>query len=124
MRKLMAMLLLAGCGGGLERVSFATDFLEYQPGGRVMLSLGNVSATDVKVNLCLARLVDERGVSVGVSNAETCESLEGEIIPPGEQRSVRKTMPTSVTGKLRYEATIVLPNGRGETVLSPVFSVQ
>lgn len=124
MRKLVWVLLLAGCGGGLERVSFVTDFLSYAPGGRVMLSLGNVSATDVKVNLCLARLVDEQGASVGVANVESCDSLEGEVIPPGEQRSVRKTMPASVSGKLRYEATIVLPNGRGETVLSPVFTVQ
>ncbi|MGV3625904.1 MAG: hypothetical protein ACO1OB_34155 [Archangium sp.] len=123
MRKLICVLLLAGCGGGLERVSFVTDQLTYEPGGRVMLSMGNVSASEVKVNLCLARLVDEQGESVGVSNVETCE-FENETIPAGEQRSVRKTMPSSVSGKLRYEATIVLPNGRGETVLSPVFTVQ
>lgn len=124
MRKLWWCLVLAGCGGGLERVTFVTDQLNYIPGGRVMLSMSNVSATDVKVNLCLSRLVDEQGEAVGVANNESCDAFEAQLVAPGEQLFERKRMPTSVSGRLRYEATITLPSGSGERVWSPVFTVE
>ncbi len=124
MRKLWWCLVLAGCGGGLERVTYVTDRLEYPPGGRVMLSLGNVSGTPVKVNLCLSQLVLENGEAAGVANVEACERLEGEIVAPDEQLSVRKTLPRTLSGRFRYEATVVLPSGAGERVLTPAFTVQ
>ncbi len=117
------VVLLAGCGGGLERVSYVTDHLTYAPGGRVEISLTNVSATDLRVNVCLSRLVLENGESAG-ANVETCSDLEAEVLAPGAERSVIKTVPATISGRFRYEATITLPSGAGERVLTPVFTVQ
>lgn len=117
------VVLLAGCGGGLERVSYVTDHLTYAPGGRVEISLTNVSATDLRVNVCLSRLVLENGESAG-PGTEACGDLEAEVLKPGDERSVIKTVPATVSGRFRYEATITLPSGAGETVLTPVFTVQ
>lgn len=116
--------VLVGCGGGLERVTYVTDALTYAPGGRVELALENVSAYDVKVNLCLSQLRKPDGSDAGLTDAETCD-LAQQRLKPGERVSARKLLPTATpAGKYRYEATITLPGGAGETVLTPVFSVE
>lgn len=117
-------LAFAACGGGLERVTYVTDALSYAPGGRVELSLENVSAYDVKVNLCLSQLKKGDGSDSGLANVESCD-LEQQRLKPGERLTERKTLPVGATpGTYRYEATITLPGGVGETVLTPVFSVK
>jgi len=124
MRKFVWGFLLCACGGGIERAAFVTDALTYAPGGRVELQLENVSATQLSVNLCLSQLRKEDGSDPGITNVETCD-LEQTRVKPGERLSDRKTMPSGVpAGKYRYEATITLPSGAGEKVLTPVFTVQ
>lgn len=124
LRVLLVVLAFSSCGGGLERVTYVTDALTYAPGGRLELALGNVSAFDVKVNLCLSQLRKEDGSAAGISNVETCE-LEQLPLKPGERLTERKTLPPETApGRYRYEATITLPNGSGETVLTPVFTVE
>jgi hypothetical protein len=114
---------LAGCGGGLERVAFATDLLTYAPGGRVGLSLVNTSATNLGINLCLSRVVAEDGKTAGPADPEACV-LEPQPLEPGQRVDARKTLaPTIAPGRWRYETTIRLPSGSGEKVLSPVFTV-
>ena len=63
------------------------------------------------------------GESAG-ANVETCSDLEAEVLAPGAERSVIKTVPATISGRFRYEATITLPSGAGERVLTPVFTVQ
>lgn len=117
-------LALSACGGGLERVTYVTDALSYAPGGRVELALENVSAYDVKVNLCLSQLRKGDGSDSGLANVETCD-LEQQRLKPGERVTERKLLPSGATpGTYRYEATITLPGGAGEMVLTPVFSVK
>jgi hypothetical protein len=117
------MVSLAGCGGGLERVGFATDLLTYAPGGRVGLSLVNTSATNLGINLCLSRVVSEDSKIAGPADQETCV-LEPQPLEPGQRVDARKTLATTIgPGRWRYETTIRLPNGSGEKVLSPVFTV-
>jgi hypothetical protein len=115
--------LLPACGGGLERVSFATDLLSYQPGGRVGLSLVNTSATSLGINLCLSRVVSEDGATTGPADGESCV-LEPTPLEPGQRLDARKTLPAATgSGTWRYETTIRLPSGLGEKVLTPTFTV-
>lgn len=119
----LGCLLLSGCGGGLERVSFATDLLSYQPGGRVGLSLVNTSSTVLGINLCLSQVVSADGKTPGPSDQESCV-LEPQPLEPGARVDARKTLPAAVTpGTWRYETTIRLVTGAGEKVLSPAFTV-
>lgn len=105
-------------------MTYVTDALSYAPGGRLELQLENVSAYDVKVNLCLSQLRKGDGSDSGLTNAETCD-LEQTSLKPGERLTERKTVPAGATpGTYRYEATITLPGGAGETVLTPVFTVK
>lgn len=116
-------ILLGGCGGGLERVAFATDLLTYQPGGRVGLSLVNVSATNLGINLCLSQVVSADGRTPGPADAERC-TLEPQPVEPGARVEARKTLPTPLgPGSWRYETTIRLANGGSERVLTPAFTV-
>lgn len=111
------------CGGGLERVGFATDLLSYQPGGRVGLFLVNTSATTLGINLCLSQVVTADGKTTGPSDGESCV-LEPQPLEPGARVEVRKTLPASlIPGTWRYETTIRLVNGAGEKVLTPAFTV-
>jgi hypothetical protein len=120
---LLAAVLLCACGGGLERVAFATDQLTYQPGGRVGLSLVNTSATNLGINLCLSRVVSEDGKTPGPAGQESC-SLEPAPLEPGARVDARKTLPVTIApGRWRYETTIRLVNGGGETVLTQPFTV-
>jgi hypothetical protein len=115
--------MLPACGGGLERVSFATDLLSYQPGGRVGLTLVNTSATNLGINLCLSRVVSEDGATPGPVDGEACV-LEPTALEPGKRLEARKTLPaTTAAGTWRYETTIRLANGAGEKVLTPPFTV-
>ena len=115
--------LLSACGGGLERVSFATDLLSYQPGGRVGLALVNTSATNLGINLCLSRVVSEDGATPGPGDGETCV-LEPSSVEPGQRLDARKTLPATIAaGTWRYETTIRLASGAGEKVLTPTFTV-
>ncbi len=119
---LMAMVVSA-CGGGLERVAFATDQLSYQPGGRVGLTLVNTSATHLGINLCLSRVVTVEGKAVGPRDGESCV-LEPRSLEPGARVDARKTLPPLIgAGIFRYETTIRLANGAGETVLTAPFTV-
>lgn len=116
-------LFFLSCGGGLERVSFATDQLSYLPGGRVGLTLVNTSATNLGINLCLSRVVAEDGVTAGPAGGEAC-MLEPQPLAPGDRLDARKTMPATIApGTWRYETTIRLANGAGEKVLTPAFKV-
>ena len=116
-------MVVSGCGGGLERVAFATDQLSYQPGGRVGLSLVNTSATNLGVNLCLSRVVTVEGKAVGPADGETCV-LEPQSVEPGARVDARKMLsPMLGAGTFRYETTIRLANGAGETVLTAPFTV-
>jgi hypothetical protein len=120
---LLSAVLLCGCGGGLERVAFATDQLTYKAGGRVGLSIVNTSATRLGINLCLSRVVSEDGKTTGPADQETC-ALEPEPIDPGARVDARKTLSTTISpGRWRYETTIRLANGGGETVLTQPFTV-
>jgi len=115
--------LVSGCGGGLERAAFATDLLSYRPGGRVGLSLVNTSAANLGINLCLSRIVSEDGKTAGPADAENCV-LEPQPLEPGDRLDARKTLSATVpVGKWRYETTIRLANGAGETVLTAPFTV-
>lgn len=117
-------LTLAACGGGLERVSFATDGISYARSGRVGLSLTNVSTGTVGVNLCLSQLISADGKTMGPSDAATCE-LEPRPLEPGDSVEGRKTIPATVTpGRWRYATTIRLGNGAGEKILSQEFDVE
>lgn len=112
----------SSCGGGLERVAFVSDLLVYRPGGRVGLTMTNVSSTPVSVNLCLSRLVREDRVS-GPASIETCDLAQAQIAV-GHEHEARKTIPEGTTaGKWRYETTITLENGTGEVVSTPIFTV-
>lgn len=114
---------LSGCGGGLERASFATDLLSYRPGDRVGLALVNASATSLGINLCLSRVVSEDGATAGPVDGESCV-LEAEPVEPGQRVEARKTMPPTIAaGTWRYETTIRLLSGAGEKVLTPPFTV-
>ena len=118
----LALFFLA-CGGGLERVSFATDQLTYLPGGRVGLTLVNTSATNLGINLCLSRVVSEDGATPGPVDGASCV-LEPESLAPGDRLDARKTVPATIApGTWRYETTIRLANGAGEKVLTPPFKV-
>lgn len=120
---LLSAVVLCGCGGGLERAAFATDLLTYKPGGRVGLSLVNASATNLGINLCLSRVVSEDGKTVGPADQETC-ALEPEPLEPGARVDARKTLAVTIApGRWRYETTIRLANGGGETVLTQPFTV-
>jgi hypothetical protein len=115
--------LLPGCGGGLERVSFGTDLLSYQPGGRVGLSMVNTSATPLGINLCLSRVVSDDGATAGPADQETCV-LEPVSLEPGQRLDARKSLPATIAaGTWRYETTIRLARGAGEKVLTPAFIV-
>jgi hypothetical protein len=119
----LLVVLLPGCGGGLERVSFGTDLLSYQPGARVGLSLVNTSATPLGINLCLSRVVSDDGATAGPVDQETCV-LEPVSLDPGQRLDTRKTLPPTITpGTWRYETTIRLARGAGEKVLTPAFTV-
>jgi hypothetical protein len=120
---LLSAVLLCGCGGGLERVAFATDLLDYKAGGRVGLSLVNTGATKLGINLCLSRVVSEDGKTAGPADQEMC-ALEPEPLEPGARVDARKTLSSTIApGKWRYETTIRLANGGGETVLTQPFTV-
>jgi len=120
---LLLAVLLTGCGGGLERASFATDLLTYRPGARVGLSLINVSATNLGINLCLSRIVKEDGATPGPVDPEGCV-LEPQPLEPGDRVDARKAMATAIApGTWRYETTILLPSGAGEKVLTAPFKV-
>ena len=122
-RPLWLLVLLPACGGGLERVSFATDLLSYRPGGRVGLTIVNTSATHLGINLCLSRVVSEDGATAGPLDGETCV-LEPQGLAPGERLDARKTLPAATAaGTWRYETTIRLASGAGEKVLTPPFTV-
>lgn len=117
------LLLLAGCGGGLERASFATDLLGYPVGARVEVSLVNTGATALGTNLCLSQLISADGKTPGPRSVESCE-LDVQVLQPGERLTFRKQLPTFLTGgSWRYETTIRLPNGLGEQVLTLPFTV-
>jgi hypothetical protein len=119
---LLGAVLLAGCGGGLERAAFTTDLLTYKPGGRVGLSLVNVSSTNLGINLCLSRVVSEKG-EPGAADGESC-TLEPITLEPGARLEYRKTLPADAQpGSWRYETTIRLARGAGEVVLTPPFDV-
>lgn len=113
-----------GCGGGLERASFAADDLTYARSGRVGLSLTNVSTIKLGVNLCLSQLISADGKTMGPSEAASCE-LEPKIIEPGDSVESRKTIPANLApGRWRYATTIRLPTGAGEKILTQEFDVQ
>lgn len=119
----LGSLLLTACGGGLERVAFATDLLSYQPGARVGLSLVNTSSTTLGINLCLSQVVSADGKTPGPVDGESCV-LEPQPLESGARIDVRKTLPARIgVGTWRYETTIRLPRGAGEKVLSPAFTV-
>ncbi|MDP2269416.1 MAG: hypothetical protein Q8K32_01720 [Archangium sp.] len=116
-------MIVSGCGGGLERVAFATDQLSYRPGGRVGLTLVNTSASNLGINLCLSRVVSEDGKTAGPADGESCV-LEPQTLEPGARVDARKTLsPSIAAGMWRYETTIRLANGAGETVLTAPFAV-
>lgn len=120
---LWLLVVLTGCGGGLERVSFATDLLSYVPGGRVGLTLVNTSASTLGINLCLSRVVSEDGATAGPADQESC-ALEPQPLEPGKRLDGRKALTSTIApGKWRYETTIRLATGLGEKVLTPVFTV-
>ena len=117
------LLVLSACGGGLERAAFDTDLLTYRPGTRVGLSLVNVSATTLGINLCLSQLVQEDRKTVGPSSGEAC-ALEAEGLEPGARVDARKTLPASTpAGTWRYETTLRLPSGDAEKVFTQPFTV-
>ncbi len=123
LRFVLLATLVSGCGGGLERVAFSTDQLSYQPGGRVGLTLVNTSATNLGINLCLSRVVSQDGKTPGPADGESC-ALEPQPLEPGARVDGRKTLSTSIApGTWRYETTIRLANGAGETVLTAPFTV-
>jgi hypothetical protein len=120
---LVALLSFASCGGGLERASFDTDLLSYEPGGRVGLSLVNVSTLTLGINLCLSQLVQEDRKTTGPADDESC-SLEAIPLAPGERFDARKLVPAATpAGTWRYETTLRLPNGTAEKVFTPPFTV-
>jgi hypothetical protein len=121
---LLATLFLCGCGGGLERASFVTDQLRYQPEGRVGLSLFNTGADSLGVNLCLSRLVDAVDrTTAGPDDGETC-ALEAQSLDVQGRLEVRKTIPrTTPLGRWRYETTLRLGGDRAEKVFTPEFVV-
>ena len=119
----LGCLLLTACGGGLERVAFATDLLSYQPGGRVGLSIVNTSSTPLNINLCLSQVVSADGKTTGPADGESCV-LEPTPLEAGARMDARKTLPASLAaGTWRYETTLRLPSGAGEKVLTPAFTV-
>lgn len=122
---LLVVVASSGCGGGLERVSFVTDLITYARDGRVGLAMTNVSPGTVGANLCLSQLVSADGKTTGPSEAGSCASLEPVPLQPGKSVEVRKTIPTNLApGRWRYATTITLPNGAGEKVLTPEFTVE
>lgn len=121
----LAVVALSGCGGGIERVSFVTDLITYARDGRVGLEMTNVSPNPVGVNLCLSQLVSADGKTTGPSEGSSCLTLEATPLQPGKSVEVRKTIPNSLApGRWRYATTITLPNGSGEKVLTPEFTVE
>lgn len=119
----LVAVLLGGCGGGLERVSFVTDQLTYAPGGRVSLSMVNTSATVLGVNLCLSRVVSEDRATPGPADGESCV-LEPQALEPGQRLELRKALPAGLApGTWRYETTLRLLSGAGEKVFTPSFTV-
>ncbi len=124
MRKLSWCLLLSACGGGLERASYMTDAITYAAGARVELRLVNVSARDLRVDLCISQLVKEDGAGADLPGDEDCP-LEQVQLAPGEEARTLKTLPSDTpAGRYRYEATIVLPIGAGERVFTQPFTVE
>lgn len=123
-RSALVLVVLSGCGGGLERASFVTDLLEYAHDGRVGLSLTNVSSGTLGVNLCLSQLISADGKTMGPSEAASCTVLEPSPLQPGKTVEARKTIPTSLAaGRWRYVTSLRLGNGSNEQVLSPEFTV-
>lgn len=121
-----ALLLLAsGCGGGLERVSFVTDRLEYAAADRVMLTATNVGSSPVTVDLCAAALEAERGAEV-VQEPTDCDG-EAVVLAPGARTSARRLLRLFVTTgaplSLRYSAELTLASGQVEDLFTPVFRV-
>jgi hypothetical protein len=116
-RSVVVLLVLSGCGGGLERASFSADDVTYARSERVGLSLTNVSTVSLGVNLCLSQLVSADGKTTGPSEASGC-TLEPEVLEPG-------SIPADLAvGRWRYATTIRLPNGAGEKILTPEFEVK
>jgi hypothetical protein len=123
-RSVVVLLVLSGCGGGLERASFSADDVTYARSERVGLSLTNVSTVSLGVNLCLSQLVSADGKTTGPSEASGC-TLEPEVLEPGSFVESRKTIPADLAvGRWRYATTIRLPNGAGEKILTPEFEVK
>lgn len=120
---LVVLLSFVGCGGGLERASFDTDLLSYEPGARVGLSLVNVSTLTLGINVCLSQLVQEDRKTAGPADGEACQ-LEATPLAPGERFDARKLIPAETpAGTWRYETTLRLPNGNAEKVFTPPFTV-
>lgn len=120
---LVALVSFVSCGGGLERASFDTDLLSYEPGARVGLSLVNVSTLTLGINLCLSQLVREDRKTTGPSDGESCQ-LDATPLAPGERFDARKLVPAGTpAGTWRYETTLRLPNGNAEKVFTPPFTI-
>jgi hypothetical protein len=121
------LLFATACGGGLERVSFVTDRLEYNQTDRVMLSLTNVGGTAVRVRLCAAELQYASGTSpFDDDRREPCPETAA-LVHPGERVLERRFLDLVLIGSpmpFRYRAAIQLPSDNWETVVTPVFSVK
>lgn len=118
-------LLASGCGGGLERVSFVTDRLEYAASDRVMLTAVNVGGSPVTIDLCAAVLEAEK--DRGATQEPTACDGGPVVLAPGERTSTRRFVRifTNLGGPIamRYSATLRLASGETEELFTPVFQV-
>lgn len=119
------LLLATACGGGLERVTFVTDRLDYHTADLVMLKLVNVGSAPVRVRLCAAVLEAQRGTvtSEGIDQPPCPEGLT-ELAPGAQLEARRRFRLFTTTGgaiPLRYRATLTLISDEQEDVFTPVF---
>lgn len=121
----LLILFASACGGGLERVTFVTDRLEYASADRVMLTATNVGNGPVTLDLCAAVLEAEKDRG---AMQETTPCDGGPVVlAPGERTSTRRffRLYTNVGGPipLRYSAQVSLASGETEEIFTPVFTV-
>jgi hypothetical protein len=121
----LLVLFASGCGGGLERVTFVTDRLEYAASDRVMLTATNVGNGPITLDLCAAVLEAEKARG---ATQETTPCDGGPVVlAPGERTSTRRVLrlATNTGGPIamRYSATATLASGETEALFTPVFQV-
>lgn len=119
----LLVLLASACGGGLERVTFVTDRLEYASSDRVMLTATNVGNGPVTIDLCAAVL--EAAKDRGAMQEPTACDGGPVVLAPGERTSTRRfvRLYTNTGGPLplRYSAQVALASGEVEEIFTPVF---